>query len=172
VAERGSHCRACIIRNLWNEVLGTCPFRFKLFFMQSFYVNESKSNTTGWSKSHAINSWRIFCLSKNKFHWNQKTKTMLSQIKCWKFPSRSAVHAFTPFFMFDATRWRVLLRLTASLSGVSTWSCWTWALFFIHRVCRGGGEGDHAIYQGYLNVRVANTQRHRISLHWRRSILF
>jgi hypothetical protein len=31
-------------------------------------------NGKEWSGSHATHSWQMFDLSKNKLHWNQKTK--------------------------------------------------------------------------------------------------
>jgi hypothetical protein len=35
---------------------------------------QSNHKSTGWSKSHATHSWHMLYLSKNKLHWNQKTK--------------------------------------------------------------------------------------------------
>jgi hypothetical protein len=37
-------------------------------------------NSTGWSKIHATDSWHMFYLSKNKLHWNQKTKNIILSV--------------------------------------------------------------------------------------------
>jgi hypothetical protein len=42
---------------------------------------------------------------KNKLYWNQKKKQCY--IRYWKCPLRSAMHAFTLYLVFVATRWRV-----------------------------------------------------------------
>jgi hypothetical protein len=57
------------------------------------------------SKSNAIHYWHMFCLSTNKFYWNQKIKKILCT--CWKRPPCSVMHAFTLFLMCVASRWRV-----------------------------------------------------------------
>jgi hypothetical protein len=42
--------------------------------------------------------------SRNPFLTEDKNQCY---IKCWKYLPRSAMHTFTLFLMFDATRWRV-----------------------------------------------------------------
>lgn len=57
----------------------------------------------GRSKSHATHSWRVSHLSKNRLHWNQKTKNSFTL-------SFENVHRVQPFFpILYATRWRVLV---------------------------------------------------------------
>jgi hypothetical protein len=55
--------------NLWFVIhlLGGCTADYSI---ENWFC-------AGWSKSHATHSWHMFYLSKNKLHWNQKTKTML-----------------------------------------------------------------------------------------------
>jgi hypothetical protein len=47
--------------------------KFTLFFSECLW----RWSCTGWSKSDTTHSWHMFCLSKNKLHWNQKTKNNL-----------------------------------------------------------------------------------------------
>jgi hypothetical protein len=63
---------------------------------------------TEWSKSHTTHSWHKFYLSKNKLHWNQKTKNnVIFSVGNLHLIQRCMYSLLlTLLLMFDATWWR------------------------------------------------------------------
>jgi hypothetical protein len=64
-------------------------------------------SATERSESHAIHSWYMCYLSKNKLHWNQKTKNNVILSVGNVYHVQWSMHAFTRFLMFDVTQWRL-----------------------------------------------------------------
>jgi hypothetical protein len=74
---------------------------------QSYKIHTYLQNSSCWFKSKLQGNRKVtqpIPDTKSKLHWTQKKK---SNIKCWKCPPRSVMHAFTLFLMFEAARWRV-----------------------------------------------------------------
>jgi hypothetical protein len=90
-----------IISALFMESGSSVPYSQKPW--NGPYPETDESYSTGWSKVKQPIPDTCYICQKT----NCKEIKKQSYIKCWKSLLRSAMHAFTLFLLFDATRWRV-----------------------------------------------------------------